>query len=497
MSQPRPASPRIPPSDLRERAREIAAENGFVADFPSDVRAEVAHLEQRNGGALHTDDVRDLRTLLWSSIDNRESRDLDQVECCERLADDSIRLRLGVADVAYLVAKDSAIDKRAAANTTSLYTGVATFPMLPEELSTDLTSLLEAAERLVVVVDFVVDVDGKVRDVNAYPALITNRAKLTYEAVGQWLAGGPAPEEFAAIAGLEQQVRLQDEVAQRLRARRHECGALDLETIEARPVTSSGGEVIDLEVTRKNRARDLIEDFMIAANVGVAGFLEARRIPSIRRIVRVPKRWSRLVELAKRYDDTLPDAPSSLALSEFLRRRRAADPNSFADISLSVVKLLGGGEYTVERPWEPDGEEGHFGLAVDDYSHTTAPNRRFADLVMQRLVKALLAGVEIPYTTDELDAIAERCTAMESAARKVERTMRKVVAATLLQRRVGEMFDAIITGVNQNGTYARLTHPPAEGRVMRGEHGLDVGDRVRVRLIDVDVEKGYIDFAKA
>lgn len=236
---------------------------------------------------------------------------------------------------------------------------------------------------------------------------------------------------------------------------------------------------------------------MIAANVGVAGFLEARRVPSIRRIVRVPKRWARLVELAKRYDDTLPDAPSSLALSEFLRRRRAADPNSFADISLSVVKLLGSGEYTVERPWEPDGEEGHFGLAVDDYSHTTAPNRRFADLVMQRLVKALLAGTEIPYTADELEAIAERCTAMESAARKVERTMRKVVAATLLQRRVGEMFDAIITGVNQNGTYARLTHPPAEGRVMRGERGLDVGDRVRVRLIDVDVEKGYIDFAKA
>ena len=497
MSQPRPVSPRIPPADLRERAREIAVENGFVSDFPPEVQTEVADLEHRNGDAVHTADVRDLRTLLWSSIDNRESRDLDQVEYCERLADDSIRLRLGVADVAYLVAKGSAIDMRAAANTTSLYTGVATFPMLPEELSTDLTSLLEAADRLVVVVDLVVDVDGKARDVNAYRALVANRAKLTYEPIGQWLAGGPAPEELAAIAGLEEQVRLQDEVAKRLRARRHECGALDLETIEARPVTSAGGEVIDIEVTRKNRARDLIEDFMIAANVGVAGFLEARRVPSIRRIVRVPKRWARLVELAKRYDDTLPDAPSSLALSEFLRRRRAADPNSFADISLSVVKLLGSGEYTVERPWEPDGEEGHFGLAVDDYSHTTAPNRRFADLVMQRLVKALLAGTEIPYTADELEAIAERCTAMESAARKVERTMRKVVAATLLQRRVGEMFDAIITGVNQNGTYARLTHPPAEGRVMRGERGLDVGDRVRVRLIDVDVEKGYIDFAKA
>ena len=497
MSQPRQASRRVPPSDLRERAREIAAENGFVSDFSPDVQAEVAHLAHSSGDGLGGDDVRDLRALLWSSIDNRESRDLDQVEYCERIADGSIRLRLGVADVSYVVPKDSAIDRRAAANTTSLYTGVATFPMLPEELSTDLTSLLEAAERFVVVVDLLVDAEGTVRDVSAYRARVTNRAKLTYEAVGQWLTGGPAPEEFAAIAGLEEQVRLQDEVARRLRARRHECGALDLETIEARPVTTSGGEVIDLEVTRKNRARDLIEDFMIAANVGVAGFLEARRVPSIRRIVRVPKRWARLVELAKQYGDTLPEAPSSLALSEFLHRRRAADPNSFADVSLSVVKLLGGGEYAVERPWEPDGEEGHFGLAVDDYSHTTAPNRRFADLVMQRLVKALLAGTASPYTAEELDAIAERCTAMESAARKVERTMRKVVAATLLERRVGEMFDAIVTGVNQNGTYVRLTHPPAEGRVMRGEHGLDVGDRVRVRLIDVDVAKGYIDFAKA
>ncbi|HUQ82459.1 MAG TPA: RNB domain-containing ribonuclease, partial [Gemmatimonadaceae bacterium] len=408
----------------------------------------------------------------------------------------SIRLRLGVADVSYLVAKGSAIDKRAAENTTSLYTGIVTFPMLPEELSTDLTSLLEAQERLAVVVDLVVDEQGKVSEVSAYRALVANCAKLTYEAVGSWLAGGAAPAVFSAIPGLAEQVRLQDEVAGRLRARRHECGALDLETIEARPVTSSSGDVVDIEVARKNRARDLIEDFMIAANVAIAGFLESRRVPSIRRIVRAPKRWPRLVELAKRYGETLPDEPSSLTLAKFLRARREADPDSFADLSLSVVKLLGAGEYAVERPWEPDGEEGHFGLAVDDYSHTTAPNRRFADLVMQRLLKATLAGEAVPYTAEELDSIAARCTAMESAARKVERTMRKVVAATLLQRRVGEMFDAIITGVNQDGTFARLVHPPAEGRVMRGEHGLDVGDRVRVRLIDVNVGKGYIDFAK-
>jgi exoribonuclease-2 len=497
MTHPAPAPARPRPTDLRERAREIATENGFVSDFPPDAEAEVAALEKAAGSTAPTHDVLDLRSMLWSSIDNRESRDLDQIEFCESLDGGAIRLRLGVADVARLVAKGSAIDQRAAANTTSLYTGVQTFPMLPEELSTDLTSLLEGAERLVVVVDLVIDPAGNITETTAYRALAVNRAKLTYESVGLWLAGGgAAPEEVVAMPELGPQVRLQDELAQRLRARRHERGALDLETIEAQPVTSAGGEVVDLAVTRKNRARDLIEDFMIAANASLAAFLESRRIPSIRRVVHVPKRWPRLVELAKRYGDTLPDEPSSIALAAFLDRRRKADPDTFADLSLSVVKLLGSGEYTVERPWEPDGEEGHFGLAVDDYAHTTAPNRRYADLVMQRLVKATLSGESTPYTAEELDAIAAHCTAMESAARKVERSMRKVIAATLLAHRVGEMFDAIVTGVNQSGTFARLAHPPAEGRIVRGEHGLDVGDRVRVRLTEVDVAKGYIDFSR-
>jgi exoribonuclease-2 len=473
-------------------------ENGFVSGFAADVTAEVERLDGGADGLNQEPDVRDLRSLLWSSIDNRETRDLDQVEVCEQVGNGAVRLRLGVADVDYLVRKGSAIDLRAATNTTSLYTGVETFPMLPEALSTDLTSLMEAAERLVVVVDLVVAGDGTVMDVSAYRARIVNRAKLTYEDVGQWLSGAAsAPTELTTIAGLGEQVRLQDEVARRLRARRQECGALDLETIEARPVTSSSGEVVDIEVTRKNRARELIEDFMIAANVAIAGFLEARRVPSIRRVVRAPKRWPRLVELAKQHGGSLPEEPSSLALAEFLRRQREVDPDGFPDLSLSVVKLLGAGEYAVERPWEPEGEEGHFGLAVDDYSHTTAPNRRFADLVMQRLVKATLASAPTPYTPEELDEIAKRCTLMESAARKVERSMRKVVAATLLERRVGEQFDAIVTGVNQSGTFARLTHPPAEGRVVRGEQDLDVGDRVRVRLVEVDVAKGYIDFAKA
>ncbi len=490
------SSSRTPVTDIRARARDIATENGFVSDFPPDVRAELAAIERSRDDTM-PDDVRDLRHLLWSSIDNRESRDLDQVELCETIDGGLIRLRLAVADVERLVLKGSAIDRRAAANTTSLYTGVETFPMLPEELSTDLTSLVEAADRLVVVVDLVIDDAGNVTDMSAYRARIVNRAKLTYEAVGLWLAGGPKPEEFTAIAGLEAQVRLQDDLARRLRTRREERGALDLETIEAQPVMSAGGQVVDITVTRKNRARDLIENFMIAANAATAAFLEARRIPSIRRVVRVPKRWPRLVELAKQYGETLPDEASSRALAGFLQRRRAADADGFADLSLSVVKLLGAGEYCVERPWEPDGEEGHFGLAVDDYSHTTAPNRRYADLVMQRLLKATLAGAPAPYTADELDAIATHCTEMESAARKVERSMRKVVAATLLAHRVGETFDAIVTGVNQSGTFARLTHPPAEGRVVRGERGLDVGDRVRVKLSEVDVAKGYIDFARS
>ena len=485
-------------TDLRTQAHAVAEENGFDADFGSNVRAELQQLGGGKGIGALPSDVRDLRSLLWTSIDNRESRDLDQVEFCERVGNGAVRLRLGVADVDYLVPKGSAIDQHASANTTSVYTGVETFPMLPEKLSTDLTSLLEAQERLVVVVDMLVDASGEVEDVSAYRALVVNRAKLTYEGVGNWLAGGgAAPEEFAVNKGLDEQVKLQDDLARRLRERRHERGALDLETIEARPVTSSTGDVVDIEVTRKNRARDLIEDFMIAANVAIAGFLEARRVPSIRRVVVAPKRWPRLVELAKRYRDQLPDEPSSVALADFLERRREAAPDSFADLSLSVVKLLGAGQYTVERPWEPDGEEGHFGLAVDDYSHTTAPNRRYADLVMQRLLKATLRGEQPPYTAEELDAIATRCTDMENAARKVERTMRKAIAARLLERRVGDTFDAIITGVNASGTFARLTHPPAEGRIMRGEHGLDVGDHVRVKLVGVDVAKGYIDFVKS
>jgi VacB/RNase II family 3'-5' exoribonuclease len=485
--------------DLQAIARRIVEEHGFEAAVPAAVEHEVAALRPTQATGP---DVRDLRTLLWSSIDNPESRDLDQVEVAERLAGDAIRVRIGIADVGHLVAKGSAIDAHALHNTTSVYTGAAIFPMLPERLSTDLTSLLEGVERLAVVVDLTVVPTGDVTAVEVYRALVVNHAKLAYEDVAGWLAGstasdGPVGKATARLPGLADQLRLQNDAASRLREQRHRRGALDLETIEANPVTVDG-RVVDLALVRKSRARDLIEDFMIAANVAMAERLEHSGIPSIRRVVHAPERWPRIVEIAARYGTTLPAKADSLALALFLRARRAADPQHFADLSLSIVKLIGAGEYTVERPWVTgdgveDGE-GHFGLAVDDYSHATAPNRRYADLVMQRLLVAMVAGAAAPYTAEELDGIAARCTQMEDEARRVERAMRKAVAATLLAGRIGETFDAIVTGVSSKGVFARLLHPPAEGRIMRGTHGLDVGDRVRVRLTHTDREKGWIDF---
>jgi exoribonuclease-2 len=488
--------------DLRAIARRIVGEHGFEATLPDAVEREVAALRPAPATAP---DVRDLRTLLWSSIDNPESRDLDHVEVAERLAGDAFRVRIGMADGGHLVPKGSAVDAHALRNTTSVYTGAAIFPMLPERLSTDLTSLLEGVERLAVVVDLTVAPTGDVTAAEVYRALVVNHAKLAYDDVSAWLASGgasdgPVREAASRLTGLADQLRLQNDVASRLREQRHRRGALDLETIEANPVTVDG-RVVDLALVHKSRARDLIEDFMIAANVAMAERLEQRNVPSIRRVVRAPERWPRIVEIAARYGTTLPAKADSLALALFLRARRAADPQHFADLSLSIVKLIGAGEYAVERPWVTgegveDGE-GHFGLAVDDYSHATAPNRRYADLVMQRLLVAMVAGAPAPYTAEELDAIAARCTQMEDEARRVERAMRKVVAATLLAGRIGETFDAIVTGVSSKGVFARLLRPPAEGRIMRGTHGLDVGDRVRVRLTHTNREKGWIDFEVA
>jgi VacB/RNase II family 3'-5' exoribonuclease len=476
-------------------ARRVMIENGFEPDMPDGVMSELQGLESKRPRDWLDAPVRDLRHLLWSSIDNSESRDLDQIEFAERLAGDRIRLMIAIADVDAFVPKGSAVDRRALDNTTSIYTGVRTFPMLPEQLSNDTTSLLEDEDRLAVVIDLVVDTEGEVTSNDVYRALVRNHAKLVYESVGAWLEGqAPAPPKVSEVDGLVEQLRLQDETTERLRALRRRSGALNLRTIEAKPVAVDG-RIVDLVQAEHNRARDIIESFMVAANTEMAEFLEAEGWPSIRRVVRTPERWPRIAEIARGFGENLPEEPDSRALAAFLSRRRAADPDHFPDLSLSIVKLMGPGEYTVERAGTEG--EGHFGLAVHDYTHSTAPNRRYADLVTQRLLKAVAAREAPPYTEAELREIAERCTEREDAARKVERQMRKAAAAVLLGERIGEVFDAIVTGVSAKGTFARLISPPADGRVVRGEEGMDVGDKVRVRLLSTEPERGFIDFARA
>lgn len=472
--------------DLVRIARDVAMREGFVVDFPRGAEWSTPVDED-------DEHLVDERSRLWSSVDNRESTDLDQIEVAERLPNNVIRVKLGIADVDAFVPRGSKLDQHAASNTTSLYAGIATFPMLPDELSSGVTSLLPGAERLAVVTQIDVAEDGAIVGSRVYRARVVNRAKLVYDEVGAWLEDhGGAPPEIVSDDELGAQVRMQDEAAQRLRRRRIDLGALQLETVEARAVARDG-TVVDLKLTLKSRARELVEDLMIAANGVTARWLEERRFASIRRVVRKPRRWDRIVELAESHRFHLPAEPDPVALSDFLRERRAAEPTSFADVSLSVVKLLGPGEYAVA---DPDCPEGHFGLAVEDYAHSTAPNRRYGDLVTQRLLKATARGERTPYTAAELGAIAARCTEREDHARKFERTMRKVAAALFLSRRIGATFDAIVTGVSSKGTFVRLVEPPAEGRVVDGEEGLDVGDRTRVRLVATEPTRGFIDFVR-
>lgn len=491
---PRPAS-RVPhPAlDLRAAARQEMLANGFLPDFPPEVNKEIAEIMSPLP-SVRGAQVRDMRALLWSSIDNRESRDLDQLECAEEQSNGDIRVLVGVADVDTLVGKGSATDDHAARNTTSVYTGVAVFPMLPEELSTDLTSLNPDTDRLAVVVEMDVAPAGSIGRHEVYHAVVRNHAKLVYESVGEWLDGSaPAPAAVAASPALERQLRLQYEASQRLRNFRSRNGALVLETVEARAVTA-GGKVIDIRVTEQGPARELIENFMVAANTATARFIAAQGQSSIRRVVRVPKRWDRIVELAAEMGETLPQSPDGVALAAYLARRRAADPESFPDLSLAVVKLLGPGSYILERRAVTRPGDGHFGLAVAEYAHSTAPNRRFSDLVTQRIVKSVLTGGNPPYRDAELEEIAKRCTEREDAARKVERAMRKRVAAVFMLDRIGDRFNAIVTGASNKGTYVRVLRPPIEGRVVRGERGLDIGDTVRLKLVRADPERGYIDF---
>ena len=481
--------------DLQAAARLEMAREGFEPDFPADVLRDVAAMHDAATSLVAEPGVRDLRALPWSSIDNPESRDLDQVEVVEMLPNGDCKVLIGIADVDMLVAAGTAIDRHAERNTTSVYCGVAVFPMLPERLSTDLTSLNEGEDRAAIVTEFVVKGDGTISAPSVYRALVHNGAQLDYPGVGEWLEGrAAAPAKVAANKVLEQQLHWQDAAAQRLRAQRHLAGSLELDSIESTPVMRDG-QVADLQIRARNRATQLIEDFMIAANTSMAGFLEAKGSSTIRRVVKVPERWERIVAVAGALGETLPVTPDSGALSAFLAKQRQADPDHFPDLSLSVVKLMGPGVYVLEKPGQQG--EGHFGLAVREYSHSTAPNRRYADLITQRLLKRVLTGGAPAYTDAALESLATQCTKMEDASRKVERTCRKQVAAQALGNRVGETFDAIVTGANPKGTFVRTLRPPAEGMVVHGAHGMDVGDRVRVKLVGANVERGFIDFAGA
>jgi len=483
---------------LTQIARQAMVDYGLWPDFSREALDEAARAHAAvlpgSGASVPAAPVRDLRHLPWCSIDNDDSRDLDQLSVSEPQAGGAVRILVAIADVDALAKAGGAIDAHARQNTTSVYTPAAIFPMLPERLSTDLTSLAFGEERHALVVDLVIDSQGATIEATVYRALVVNRAKLAYNSVAAWLEGGsPMPEAMAGVSGLADQIRTQDEVAQRLRRSRLERGALDFQTIEARPIFD-GNTVNALSEERDNRARNLIEDFMIAANSATARFLETKGFPSIRRVVRSPERWDRLEALAAGYGATLPPDPDSRALADFLATRRAADPLRFPDLSLSVIKLLGAGEYVVDRPHQEG--DGHFGLAVKDYTHSTAPNRRFPDLVTQRLLKAALAGAPVPYAADELDRIAAHCTDMEDEAHKVERLARKAAAALLLESQIGQSFDAIVTGASSKGTWVRVFTPPVEGKLMRGVEGLDVGDRVRVRLVHTDARRGFVDFVR-
>ncbi len=475
-------------------ARQIMVENGFEPEFPPAAQQQLAEIRQNPPAIAVSADARDLRSLLWSSIDNDTSRDLDQIEVAEQLPDGSIKVLIGIADVDAFVSRATPIDQHAAKETTTVYTGVRNFPMLPEELSTGASSLLEAADKLCLVFEYVVAGDGELRSHEIYRAVVRNRAQLTYDAVGAWLEDrGPAPPKVAQSPDLQAQLKLQDKAAQALRLERHRHGALDIETTEVRPVILND-KVVDLARQEKNRATELIEDFMVAANGVVALTLEEHKVSSIRRIVKTPERWDRIVALAAQHGGKLPAQPDSKALNDFLTAQKAADPDHFADLSLAVIKLMGPGEYVLERPGEPS--PGHFGLAVQNYTHSTAPNRRFADVVTQRLLKAALSGIKSPYSDDELSAIAQNCTQKEDAARTVERAMSKRIAAVSMLSRIGQIFDAIVTGNTDHGTFVRVLKPHVEGLLVNG-HGVDVGDKLRVKLISADPQKGYIDFARA
>jgi VacB/RNase II family 3'-5' exoribonuclease len=484
--------------NLRAIAQRMMQERGFLTEFPSQALQEAERAHEPLFDKLG---YRDLSGWLWSSIDNDESRDLDQIEFA-RQEGDSTRLFVAIAQVDRFAPRDSALDRAAQHNTTSIYTGVEMFPMLPERLSTNLSSLVEGQKRTAVVFEMKVTSDGKVTESAVYSAIVTNHAQLTYDAAAAWLERGGNPASLSEISqrrleaiksnpALQEQLALQDAAAQTLRQRRHEMGALTLQAIEFRPTFTPSGE-IQLGAHVMNRATQLIEDFMIAANQAAVQFLLAHQSPTLRRVVRTPKRWDRIMELAAIRGDPLPEQPDSEKLEAFLCRQQKKDPNRFPDLSLAVIKLLGRGEYVVNLPGQR--AQGHFSLAVDTYSHSTAPNRRYPDILTQRLLLAAIQGLPAPYSPHELELLAARCTEKEDDANKVERSVRKSIAAVALARHVGEEFTGYVTGATDKGTWVRIANPPVEGKLVGKPPRLDVGDRVQVRLVDTSPEHGYIDF---
>ena len=484
------------PIDLKQLAEQAMHTRGLLPAFAPEAlqEAEAARAAgpQHVARALTQPGVHDLSALTWFSIDNDDTLDLDQLSVAEALPGGRTRLMVAVADVDVLVPMGGAVDAHAAANTTSVYTAAGVFPMLPEVLSTDATSLHQGQERLAVVVDMQVDTNGTVAASDVYRAVVLNHAKLTYSGVSAWLDGSAPPlPQFATVPGLEAQIRLHDTLAAQLRQWRQQRGALNMNTVSARPVFVDG-QLTDLQPDPRNRAKDLIADLMIAANAATARFLTDKGFPSLRRFLQAPRRWDRIEALAADHGVTLPAEPDAVALDQFLMAQRVANPAGFADLSLAVVKMLGSGEYMAAPAGV--GGQGHFGLAVNDYAHSTAPNRRFPDLVTQRLVKTALTGAPTPYSTEALTDIARHCTLQEDNASKVEREVLKAAGAYLLHDRIGETFDAIVTGAAPKGTYVRIARPLLEGRVVRGFEGLDVGDKVQVRLVEVDAGKSHIDF---
>lgn len=477
---------------LQQIARKAMISRGLVPDFPAEVLAELKKITLP--ATCTASMAMDLRHLLWCSVDNDDSLDLDQLSYAEQLPGNKVRLLVAIADVDALVTKDSTIDNYASQNTATIYTVADVFPMLPEKLSNDLTSLGYDDDRCAVVVEMVIGDDGAVQQSDVYRAAVRNRAKLRYGSLADWLEGhGPVPSEITKVKGLAENMKLQDQTAQKMKELRYEHGALEFETIEARPVFD-GDSLSEMKAEQKNRAKSLIEDFMIASNGVTARYLTGKNFPSLRRVVRTPKRWDRIVELASEHGFSLPEKADSKTLSAYLTFIKQNDPQHFADMSLSVLKLLGAGEYIVETPGSSS--EGHFGLAVKDYAHSTAPNRRFPDLVTQRLLKSAMAGDSVPYSIEQLEKIARHCTLKEDDVRKVERLVEKSANAMLMESRIGDVFEAIVSGASPKGTWIRLFYPHVEGKLVNGFKGLEVGHRLRVRLIQVDVEEGFIDFER-